>query len=403
MKILTYTTIFPNEQFPRHGLFVRERIRAVARFCDIRVMAPVPWVPDLAIVPDRYRQCRRIDACETQDGLCVDHPRFTVIPRVFKTADPVLLAAATLRPIRRLRQEFDFELIDAHWACPDGVAAVILANAMRVPVTVTVRGDDINVFAREPGRRQAIRWALNRADSVIALSSDLKDEVAGLGIDRSRIAVIPNGVDPMRFRLAERANVRQKLGLSERGVYLLSIGRLHTSKNFHVLVESVGLLRNEFPEIQLILIGEPDAESDATPLIAESSRRLGIQNRVHLIGARPPDELADWYNASDLFCLATAREGSANVLLEALSCGLPCVATDVGGNREAITGPHVGMLAPPEPVPFSKAIRKALTHEWNRQSIAEQGSQRTWSRVGVECYTHLARVIAPAGNAAAVP
>jgi teichuronic acid biosynthesis glycosyltransferase TuaC len=390
--VLTFTTIFPNSQLPLHGLFVRERVRALARLCDLRVMAPVPWVPRARWLPERYYRHSLVVREELQGSPPVTHPRFVVFPKVLKSSDGWLLAASCLLPMVALRRRFSFDVIDAHWACPDGVAAVLLARHFGIPVSVTVRGDDINVFARQSGRRQAIRWALRQADLVITLSQDLKAGVQELGVPSSRIVVIPNGIDTTRFRRVSRAGARQRLGLEEDGRVLLSVGRLHTSKSYPVLVEALRLLAEEFPDLSLIIVGGPDSESDATPAISAAARGLSIADRVRLVGTQTPDQLVDWYNAADLFCLSTSREGSANVLLEAVACGLPCVTTPVGGNAEAISGPDVGFLVPPEPPRFAAAIRAALTRAWDREAIAERARQRTWHVVADECCVQLARI-----------
>jgi glycosyltransferase involved in cell wall biosynthesis len=120
--------------------------------------------------------------------------------------------------------------------------------------------------------------------------------------------------------------------------------------------------------------------------------RHRLQQRVHLVGAQTPDQLADWYNAADLFCSATTREGSPNVLLEAMACGLPCVTTPVGGNREAVTTMDVGLLAPPDASALATAMTAALQRTWNRARIAEQARRRTWSVVADECREHLRRL-----------
>ena len=126
-------------------------------------MAPSPWTPPVRALPDRYRRYRRILPEERQGRVQVTHPRFFVFPKVAKPTDGWMMAASCLPAARRLRRDFAFDIVDSHWAAPDGVAAVILARKLGVPAAVTVRGDDINVFGQEPGRRKVIGWALGRA------------------------------------------------------------------------------------------------------------------------------------------------------------------------------------------------------------------------------------------------
>src|SRR5207247_5441343 len=123
---------------------------------------------------------------------------------------------------------------------------------------------------------------------------------------------------------------RRRLALAPEARLVLSVGRLHLSKGYHILVEALARLKTDFPDLRVAIVGEPDHEADVRPLIQRIAASHGIAGRVMLLGPKNPDVLADWYCAADLFCLPTSREGSANVLLEALVCGLPCIRTQVG-------------------------------------------------------------------------
>jgi glycosyltransferase involved in cell wall biosynthesis len=393
LRVLTFTTLFPNEQQPSHGLFVRERILAMAKLVDLHVVAPIPWFPKVRFLGERYYRYSLVPLRENQGGTPVDHPRFPVIPKVCKAADGLLLAAGSLSRMHKVRDEFPFDLIDSHWAYPDGAAAAILARHFRVPLAITVRGDDINVFLKEFWRRPWIRWALGRADLVIALSSELKDIVAGTGVPASRIAVIPNGINPEAFYPIDCRVARAHLGLPAQDRFVLSVGRLHKSKGYPSLVESVGRLRGRFSDLHLYIVGPPDHEADARPEILQTAARCGLQDRLHLVGAQDPTMLKYWYAAADIFCLPTEREGSANALLEAIACGLPCVTTPVGGNPDAISTGEVGCLVKPDAESMTEAIADALSRPWDRARISELGRRRTWQRVAAECRDRLSAIV----------
>jgi len=160
------------------------------------------------------------------------------------------------------------------------------------------------------------------------------------------------------------------------------------------VVDAVGLLGPRVPDAQVFVVGAPDGEADARPAIAEAVARHRLEGRVHLVGPQSPEQLVDWYNAADVFCLATTREGSPNVLLEALACGLPCVATPVGGNPEAVRGARQGMLVDPAPASMAQALERALTTDWDRAAIALEGRRRSWAHVAEECFVHLTRCAA---------
>lgn len=392
-RILTFTSLFPNVEQPLHGLFVRERIRALAKVSSIRVVAPVPWAPPLPYLPRRYAGYRRV-VRQAHDGpTIVDHPRFFVVPKLLKSTDGVLMGLSCLPAVTKIRESFPFDLIDAHWAYPDGVAAAVLARHFGVPFAVTVRGDDVNVFAQERGRGAAIRWALRRAALVIALSEDLKARVQLITGGNPRIVVVPNGVDGDRFRLIDPRAARRCLGLEPSARILITVGRLHVSKGIPHIIEALGRLPDGFADVRLIIVGAHDREADARPAIAASISRHRLQGRVHLVGPQTPDQLVDWYNAANVFCSATTREGSPNVLLEAMACGLPCVTTPVGGNPEVICSSDVGQLVAPEPAGLASAIAAALTRPWNRERIAMHASRRTWATVADECRRQLVELV----------
>jgi teichuronic acid biosynthesis glycosyltransferase TuaC len=392
-RVLTFTTLFPNRQRPTHGIFVRERILALAKLVHLRVVAPVPWFPRTRIFGERYYRYSQVPPTEDHEGTRVDHPRFPAIPKLCKAADGLLLAAGSFAHLLRVRNEFPFDIVDAHWAYPDGAAAAILASRLRVPLAVTVRGDDINVFLGEFSRRPWIRWALRKADLVIALSTELKGIVAAAGIAESKISVIPNGINPENFHLVDRQLARSRLGLPSEGRFILSVGRLHRSKGFPVLIEAAGHLAKRFPDLHVYIVGPPDHEADARPQILEVAARCGLVDRLHLVGAQDPELLKYWYGASNVFCLPTAREGSANALLEALACGLPCVTTPVGGNADAVSTRDVGYLVEPGARPMSEALAAAITRSWDARRISQHGLRRTWQTVAAECRTRLAAAV----------
>ncbi len=392
-RVLTFTSLFPNAEQPLHGLFVRERTRALARLCGVQVLAPVPWVPPVPWLGERYRRYSQVPPQESQEGLVVRHPRFVVIPKLLKAMDALLMALSVAQPFQTLHDALRFDIFDAHLAYPDGTAAAILARRFRIPLAITVRGDDINVFAREFWRSRVIRWGLRQADVVITVSRELAGRVRTLGVDASRIVVIPNGVDTERFCPRDNEVARHRLGISADRRILLSVGRLHMSKGHTILVEALARLRKEFPNLELVIVGDSDHEDDARPLILQTARRHGLLDRVHLVGPQPPAMLVEWYSVADLFCLPTEREGSANVLLEALACGLPCVTTPVGGNVDVISNPDLGVLAIREAGAFAEAIREGLSRGWNRERIAAHARGRSWSVVAHECFTTLSALV----------
>ena len=345
MKILSFTTVYPNAAQPGVGVFVRERLRHAARLADLRVVAPVPWFPfGHRITPQtRPRLSSRVERGEIE----VQHPRFFSVPGVFKALDGLFLFLSSVAAVRRLKREgFDFDLIDAHFAYPDGLAAVLLGLLFRRPVVVTLRGTEIPLSAPRL-RRLQIRVVLRRASIVVVLSRALEALARESGAGPEKIVRIPNGVDGAAFRPIQREEARRPLGLPADARIVVSAGGLCRRKGHHRLVEIWPEVRRDVPGAMLLIVGGPTAEGDETDALLRKIGERGLGSDVRLVGPRPHEEMPLWLSAADLFVLATTNEGSCNVVREALSCGTPVVTTPVGDNAEVVREPQGAPQSPP--------------------------------------------------------
>lgn len=378
VRVLVLSSVFPSITRPSFGTFVRERIQRVAGSVSCLVISPVPWFPGNKII--RGRATNEIPLSEEQNGLQVLHPRFISVPRYLKCLDAFLYAACLAPQLARLRLRFDFDLIDAHFAYPDGVAAVLLSRLFQRPVVITLRGSIVRL-RYYPLHRPQIQWALRRATRIIAVSEFLKDVTVKLGNEPGRIRVVPNGVDPARFHPIDRAQARSVLGLPSDRPTLLSVGGLNLGKGHQRVVEVLPQLLDRYPGLLYVIVGGERPGHTSRPLIERLVRRSHLEDHVLLAGERPHEEMALWYNSADLFCLATQSEGWSNALLEALACGTPVVSTRVGGNAEIVNHGEIGILVPPgEPAALAQAISQALTRRWNREALAAHGQQHSWDR-----------------------
>ncbi len=339
LRLLTFSTLFPNARAPNHGVFVENRLRHLLADEDVTatVLAPVPFFPAaLRSMAPGWAMHAGVPAQEMRHGLEVLHPRYVVPPRLGMYVSPWSLHAAAAAALRRLLAGgARFDVIDAHYAYPDGVAAVWLGRRFGLPVVVTARGSDISQLPRYalPGR--LIRRALRQADGVVAVSAALRDAIVALGVPGERVRVLRNGVDLALFAPGDRARQRAALGVS--GTVLLSVGHLIERKGHHRVIEALALL----PDATLLIAGEGPERGRLEAL----ARRLGVAGRVRLLGARPHVDLPGLYGAADLLVLASSREGWANVLLEAMACGTPVVASPIWGNPEVVGDRAGGVLA----------------------------------------------------------
>ena len=339
LRIVTFTTLYPNNAQPHHGVFVENRLRNLVASgrVEARVVAPVPWFPFAHRRFGRYGDFARALTRENRFGLKVLHPRYPVLPKFGMSLAPALLYAAALPALKRLQAEQDFDLIDAHYLYPDGVAAILLGRTLGKKVVLTARGTDVNLIPRYALPRRLIRWAASRAEAVITVAEALRAALIDLGVDPAHVRTLRNGVDLAQFQPLERQAARAALGLGP-GPVLLSVGHLIARKGHRLAIEALA----ELPGYSLLIAGEGPERGE----LEECARYLGLEARVRFLGAVPHENLAAIYSAADALVLASSREGMANVLLESLACGTPVVASRAWGNPEIVADPAAGVLMP---------------------------------------------------------
>jgi glycosyltransferase involved in cell wall biosynthesis len=402
LRLVVFSTVFPNTAQPHHGIFVRERMRGLPPGTAVTVVAPAAWFPFVSGLRPGFRPA--LPREEMQDGVRVLHPRFLSFPGFLKCLDGVLLALGALPALLRLRRTFHFAAIDAHFAYPEGVAAALLGWVLRVPVLVTLRGT-LPLVARHRLRRPQIRWALRRAargGRIIAVSPSLRGDAAALGIPAERVRVIENGIDGELFRPLDRAAARSELGLAAGGPVLVSVGTLSPRKGFHLVIAALPALAGRFPGIRLLLVGGAGAEGAMERDLRALAARLGVAGRVVFAGPRRRDELAAWYSAADLSVLASAHEGCPNVVLESLACGTPVVATPVGNIPSILADADTGLVVERTVPALAAGIAAALSQPCDRDKVRARVAARTWTAVGREVMEEIEGALEPRAAGMAV-
>jgi glycosyltransferase involved in cell wall biosynthesis len=336
LSIVTVTTLFPNPITPTHGTFVASRLAKLVSSEEVfaEVIAPVPWQPSWV----KYRPAGRLDLVpwmSRRGEITVHHPRYLVVPKIGMNLTPHTLFWTLKRTLGKLLAEGrKFDLIDAHYFYPDGVAAVALAKHFGIPVSVTARGTDLNLIPKYPAPRRMICEAAKRADGLITVCQALKDRLVDLGTPPERVTVLRNGVDLDLFKPMDRDIARADLGLTRRT--LGSVGWLIERKGHHHAIRALPAL----PDTDLLIVGEGPERSSLERLAAAE----GVRDRVRFLGRVEQTHLPKIYSALDALVLASSREGWANVLLEAMACGTPVVASAVWGTPEVVTTPEAGVL-----------------------------------------------------------
>ncbi len=339
IRSLLFSSLYPSSVRPIHGIFVETRLRHLIESGEVqaRVVAPVPWFPSRNPRFGEYAQFAATPALEHRNGLEVHHPRYLLLPKVGMNMAPYAMALGALPTLRRLQREgFDFDLIDAHYYYPDGVAASLLAKWLGKPFVVTARGTDLNLIPQYPFPRRLILQTAQRAHASIGVCQALMDSLRDLGAEAGKLHALRNGVDLERFVPEPREQARQRLGLAPQGTYLLSVGHLIERKGHHIAIEALASL----PGVQLLVAGSGPEQG----ALQAQAKRLGVDERVHWVGVVPQAELKWWYSAANALALCSSREGWANVLLEAMACGTPVIATNIWGTPDVVSAPAAGVL-----------------------------------------------------------
>ena len=404
MAIVSTTMCYPSAAASTQGVFIKQRLRAIGRRMPVRVVAPVPWFPLLR--PRRLAEVDTAPAGATADVSAgepaVVRPRMFYVPGLMKRCDAAFYAAAFGTALRALRREGRVDLIDAHFVWPDGVGAWRVARRARLPFVCTIRGKLVSQIAHRSRRRQ-IGEMLRDADALIAVSRSLAalaNDVAGRELDAR---VIPNGVDRTVFhrRCAKTAydsalaktQSAEALDRPADARLVVSVGHLQALKGFDRLVEIWPEVRRRAGDVRLVLVGGPAGEPDyarrlraSVDAVNASENCVADAPAVTCLGRQTPQTVARLLNAADLFALVSRSEGWCNAIVEALACGCPVVATDVGGNREIVEDSSLGWLVPfGDRQALVEAICRGLSTDWDREHIARMGGRRDWQQVARQC------------------
>lgn len=381
LRVLSVATLFPDAARPNFGLFVERSLRALAAQpgIDLTILAPVGLPPFPLSLHPRYRALRTLPLKEEWNGLTVHRPRFTLIPRIGATRNPMAICQAVLHAI----DGSTFDVVDAQFFYPDGPAAMHIAETLGLPFSAKARGADISHFGHAPATAPQLLEAAREAAGLLAVSDAMRRDMAAIGIDPAKVAVHYTGIDTARFHPDDRTAARAALGMNDAPA-ILTVGALIPRKGQALVIEALAAL----PGIHYWLAGAGEAERDYRALAA----RLGVADRVHFLGPVANADLPQLYRAADAVVMPSASEGLANAWVEALACGTPIVISDAGGAAELVTTPVAGRIVERTPEAIVEAVRAILAAPPSPTDVAASlGGHFDWDRNGRELAEHLRR------------
>jgi len=378
IKLLLISSLYPNSEHLQHGIFVEARLQKllVSGQVEAQVIAPVPWFPRLLrplteFAPfAHYARYIDVPSQEVLQGVRVYHPRYFVIPKVGMLLTPVFMALSILFALFKVRNHgYAYDLVDAHYYYPDGVAVAILAKLLNKPIVITARGSDINIIADAYIPRKMILWAERRAAASITVCQALAQRMIDMGAEPEKNHVLRNGVDLELFKPKDYDAIRNKWGVA--GVTLLSVGNLVELKGHGLVIETLQAL----PSVNLIIAGGGELRRDLEAQV----KRLNLVGRVRFVGVLTQEELVELYSAADVLVLASSSEGWANVLLEAMGCGAPVVAINVGGIPEVVCHHSAGVLVEKRtPEGLKGGISHLMARQLSRKSTRLYAERFSW-------------------------
>jgi glycosyltransferase involved in cell wall biosynthesis len=291
-----------------------------------------------------------------------------------------------------LASRWPFDIIHAHWVVPNGPIGAVAARLIRAPLIVSLHGSDVFVMERNRLFAWAGRMASKRAYHVTACSQDLEGRAINLGVAASQISVIPYGVDVNRFRTDRKLgmHVRDMLGIAPNTLVVLGVGRLVYKKGFKYLIRAIPLVVSEFENVLFVIGGEGPLRSQ----LRQISSELGVENHLLLPGAIPWHEMPSYLSMCDVFVAPSVRDhegnidGLPNVVLEAMACGKPIVASAVGGLPEVIRSGDNGLLVEEKkPSQLAEAIKRLLGSPEERTRYGSSSRSKVeralnWDQVG---------------------
>lgn len=369
MKVLVVTNLFGFPWDPARGMFNQQQFDRLAQSQELSVLVAVPW-PEAVRRPRAWWNARREGR---RRWPYVDYFVFWYPPGFGRSWHALFffLSMIVQRPLLLFRR---FDVILGSWGFPDAVASTLLARLTGTPALMKTHGSDVNDYLREPAKRRQLLAAARRCRGVMTPSAALRDQLAAAGLPPERIVVNYNGVDTARFRPADRATARAGLGVPADATVLLYVGNLKRAKGCVDLVDAFVALAADFPALQLVVIGEGAERAS----MSERIEGAALGGRARFMGTQTHAAIAGWFAAADLLSLPSHNEGVPNVVLEAMACGLPVVATRVGGIPEVLPE-HAGVLVPAhDPAALQAGLRHALESTWDRARIAAHAGTFSW-------------------------
>lgn len=327
LRVLILPSWYPTERYPVGGVFIQEQARALARRTDVEV--GVLFVDRVSV--RAWLHGPKLLNMRKEEGVPVYRLLMPSVPGVWPFLYSVwgVLAYAGLR-----RQKVRPDIVHAHVSLPAGLSGALIKLLWRVPLVLTEHMGPFSQLMRNRPAAFATRFSMSRADSVVAVSAALRDQITSYPQLRRLIEVVPNVVHVGEFPV--KAEVRQ----AYKSARLLFVGEMNTSiKGVDYLIGAVSILRKRGVEVTLDLVGDGGKRREYETQV----RRLRVADLCRFHGMLPHEEVVEMMRGYDVLVVSSLAETFGVVVVEAIASGVPVVATRCGGPEEIVT-PDLGVL-----------------------------------------------------------
>ncbi len=364
LKILLVTNLYPNQFELTRGIFTEQIVRCLRVKNEVEVVAPVPWVPPFIknIVKKNHKSLPKV--C-FHNEVKVYHPAYVVIPKVGRWLYGILFFLGIFNTLRKIKKTYKPDVINVHWMYPDGFGTVVAARLLGIPVVTHSLGCDINESATYPSRRFFIKLALKWANFNISVSEELRKKTVHLGSSPKLTATIMNGVNPELFHPRDKILLRQNLNLPEDKTLFLYAGNFNIEKGLEILIRAFSQVHEKYDNALLVVVGSGPLDRQIYQLV----ETLNIGKKIVFVGRVMHSQVPEYLAAADYLCLPSLREGCPNIVLEALSTGVPVLSSQVGAVPEMLNSQEheLGLMAQPNNVDeFANIIAQSQSMDWQR-------------------------------------
>jgi teichuronic acid biosynthesis glycosyltransferase TuaC len=374
LKIAVVTPILPVPYDLTRGRFIHETVRSLSKLAQVRVYFEslqyprLPGMQSRSFIYGEVGENYQLEGCDVE---AFSYPALPVVSRGFNGH----LASWKLTP--RVRR-FAPDVMLGYWVYPDGYAALRTARKLGIPCVLGALGSDIHLRSGVNVRRT--HEAIAGADAMITVSEAMRQySIRTYNAKPDAVHTIVNGFNTAIFRPMDQAALRVKLGIAANEKLMVYVGRFVEAKGLRELITAFQALAAQDPRASLALVGDGNMKAELQSIISAA----GLNQRVHLPGGLPPEQVAEWINAADLLTLPSWSEGYPNVVVEAVACGRPVVATDVGGMREILDDSNGVIVPPRDPQALTTALATCLASHWDQTTIAAR-IRRTWDDVAAD-------------------